>query len=140
MRYVFFGLPVDVAAALYLYDLVDQAFTRETALFKTGATYADLPSTARRTATNSFQIGLGRGITAKLHDIRTAREVSLRGASGRDLVVIKANIVDEEMAALGLSLRARNRSGGRRVLKDAFDQGHAAGLDFEYTQGICATS
>jgi hypothetical protein len=49
---------------------------------------------------------------------------------------LKADIVDAEMAALGLSLRARSRSGGRRLLKDAFEQGHAAGLDFEYTQGI----
>ena len=136
LRYVFFGLPADVAAARYLYDLVDQAFTRETALFKSGETYAALPSGLRRTATNSFQIGLGRGIIAKLHDLRTRREVVLRGSSGRDLVVLKADIVEAEMAALGLSLQSRSRSGGRRLLKDAFDQGHAAGLDFEYTPGI----
>ncbi|RYY10320.1 MAG: DUF2786 domain-containing protein [Alphaproteobacteria bacterium] len=136
LRYVFFGLPADVAAARYLYDLVDQAFTRETALFKSGETYAALPSGLRRTATNSFQIGLGRGIIAKLHDLRTRREVVLRGPSGRDLVVLKADIVEAEMAALGLSLQSRSRSGGRRLLKDAFDQGHAAGLDFEYTPGI----
>lgn len=136
LRYVFFGLPADVAAARYLYDLVDQAFTRETASFKAGETYAELPSAVRRTATNSFQTGLGRGIIAKLHAIRATREVELRRSSGRDLVVLKADIVEAEMAALGLSLRARGRSGGRRLLKDAFDQGHAAGLDFEYTQGI----
>ncbi len=40
------------------------------------------------------------------------------------------------MAALGLSLRARSRSSGPRLLKEAFEQGHVAGLDFEYTQGI----
>lgn len=136
LRYVFFGLPADVTAARYVYDLVDQAFTRETALFKAGGTYAELSSTVRRTATNSFQTGLGRGIIAKLHAIRATREVELRRSSGRDLVVLKADIVKAEMAALGLSLRARGRSGGRRLLKDAFDQGHAAGLDFEYTQGI----
>ena len=136
LRYVFFGLPADVAAARYLYDLVDQAFTRETALFKSGETYVAMPSNLRRTATNSFQIGLGRGIIVNFHDLRTRREVALRGSSGRDLVVLKADIVDAEMSELGLSLRTRSRSGGRRLLKDAFDQGHAAGLDFEYTQGI----
>ena len=136
LRYKFFGLPADVAAARYLYDLVDQAFTRETALFKSGETYVAMPSNLRRTATNSFQIGLGRGIIVNFHDLRTRREVALRGSSGRDLVVLKADIVDAEMSELGLSLRTRSRSGGRRLLKDAFDQGHAAGLDFEYTQGI----
>ena len=136
LRYVFFGLPADVTAARYLYDLVDQAFTRETTLFKAGEIYAELPSAVRRTATNSFQTGLGRGIIAKLHTIRATREVDLRRSSGRDLVVLKADIVEAEMAALGLSLRARGRSGGRRLLKDAFDQGHAAGLEFEYTHGL----
>ena len=95
-----------------------------------------MPGGLRRTATNSFQIGLGRGINVKLHDLRTRREVALRGSSVRDLVILKADIVEAEMAALGLSLRARSRSSGRRLLKDAFEQGHAAGLYFEYTQGI----
>ena len=93
MRYVFFGLPADVAASRYLYDLIDQAFAVETASFRIGATYAELPSRFRRTATNSFQIGLGRGITAKLRALRDARETTLRQSSGRDLVVVKAGIV-----------------------------------------------
>lgn len=135
LRYVFFGLPADVAASRYLYDLIDQAFAGETALFRAGATYSELPVRLRRTATNSFQIGLGRGITAKLQALREARETALR-SSGRDLVVVKAGIVDEELSSLGLTLRARNRSGGRRVLKDAFDQGHTAGLGFTYTPGV----
>ena len=136
LRYVFFGLPADVAAARYLYDLIDQAFAVETASFRAGATYAELPSRFRRTATISFQIGLGRGITAKLQALREAREAALRRSSGRDLVLVKAGIVDEELSSLGLTLRARSRSGGRRVLKDAFDQGHTAGLGFTYTPGI----
>jgi len=31
---------------------------------------------------------------------------------------------------------ARKRSAGRRVLRDAFEQGHEAGLGFEYTPGV----
>ncbi len=136
LRYVFFGLPADVAAARYLYDLIDLAFLGETASFRAGATYAELPSRLRRTATNSFQTGLGQGITAKLQGLREEREAALRRSSGRDLVVVKAGIVDEELSSLGLNLRARSRSGGRRVLKDAFDQGHTAGLGFSYTPGV----
>ncbi len=140
LRYVFFGLPADVAAARYLYELVDQAFARETALFKAGETYAEMPARLRRTATNSFQIGLGRGITAKLQALRAEREAGLRGSSGRDLVVVKAGLVEAELAGLGLSLRTRNRSGGRRVLSEVFDQGHTAGLRFSYTPGIGAAT
>ncbi len=138
LRYVFFGLPADVAAARYLYELVDQAFTREAALFKAGETYAAMPARLRRTATNSFHIGLGRGITAKLQALRAERETELRGSSGRDLVVVKADLVEAELSSLGLNFKPRTRSGRRRVLTEAFDQGHTAGLGFSYTPGIGA--
>jgi len=136
LRYVFFGLPADVAAARYLYELVEQAFETETAQFRAGETYTAAHTRVRRTATNSFQIGLARGITSKLRTLREAREAMLRSASGRDLVVAKAGIVESELAKLGLHLRARKRSAGRRVLRDAFEQGHEAGLGFEYTPGV----
>lgn len=137
LRYVFFGLPADVAAACYLYELVEQAFETEGALFKAGETYRAMPSTLRRTATHSFQHGLAHGIMEKLRILRESRETALRGgASGRDLVVLKAGVVDEEMAALGLRLRARTRSGDRRVLRDVYDHGHQTGLDFDYRPGL----
>jgi hypothetical protein len=136
LRYVFFGLPADVVAARYLYDLVERAFETETARFRAGPDYAGAPSRLRRTLTNSFGIGLARGIVAKLHGLREAREAALRTSSGRDLVVAKADVVEAELAKLGLHLRVRSRSGGRRVLREAFDAGHAAGLGFEYTPGV----
>ncbi len=136
LRYVFFGLPADVAAARYLYELVEQAFETETARFRAGNTYTAAHTKLRRTATNSFQIGLARGITAKLRTQREAREAALRGSSGRDLVVAKAGLVEAELAKLGLQLRVRKSTTGRRVLHDAFEQGHEAGLGFEYTPGV----
>ena len=136
LRYVFFGLPADVVAARYLYDLVELAFETETAAFRAGPTYAEMPSPLRRTATNSFGIGLARGIVAKLHTLRQAREGALRGASGRDLVVAKADVVEAELARLGMQFRARKGPVGRRVLQDAYDEGHEAGLGFEYAPGV----
>ena len=136
LRYVFFGLPADVTAARYLYDLVEHAFETEATRFRAGPSYQEAPSGLRRTLTNSFQIGLGRGITAKLHRLREAREPALRTSTGRDLVVAKADVVDAELAKLGLHLRARSRSTGKRVLRAAFEAGHHAGLGFEYTPGV----
>ena len=136
LRHVFFGLPADVAAARYLYDLVEAAFETETAGFRAGPTYAEMPSNLRRTATNSFGIGLARGIVAKLHTLRQAREGALRSASGRDLVVAKENVVEAELARLGMQFRARKGVSGRRVLQDAYDEGHEAGLGFEYAPGV----
>ena len=81
LRYVSFGLSADVAAARYLYEVVERAVETETAQFRAGKTYASLPTPVRRTATNSFGIGLGRGIAAKLQTLRDAREAVLRGSS-----------------------------------------------------------
>ncbi len=136
LRHVFFGLAADVAAAHYLYELVERAFATETAEFRSGNTYAAMPAPVRRTATNSFGIGFARGIMAKLRSLRDAREAALRSSSGRDLVVAKASIVEAELAKLGLRLRTRKGPTGRRVLQSAFEQGHEAGLGFEYTPGV----
>ena len=136
LRYIFFGLPGDVEAAHYLYDLIERAFETETEQFRAGEIYAETHSRDRRSATNSFQIGLARGIRAKLHELRLAREAAFRSASGRDLVPIKAAVVDDEMAKLGLTLRARSRSSKRYVLTDAFAAGHEAGKRFEYRPGL----
>jgi hypothetical protein len=135
LRYVFFGLRGDVAAARYLYEVVERAFDTETEAFRAGQMYAGMDS-ERRSATNSFQIGLAEGIVGKLKAMRATRDATLRSASGRDLVPVKAAMVDEEMARLGLDFHARGTSGKKRVLTDAYHAGQAAGERFEITPGI----
>lgn len=135
LRYVFFGLRGDVAAAQYLYEMVERAFEIETDAFRASALYAQMAG-ERRSATNSFQIGLGRGISQKLQAMRTERFASRRSATGRDLVPIKAAMVDEEVAKLGLDLRTRETGRRRRVLADAVTAGEAAGQRFEFTPAI----
>lgn len=133
IRYIFFGLPADVQAAVYLYDLIALAFGSETGTYQRGAFYGSLVSGQRRSATNSFQAGLAQGIIGKLESLRRARDSS--GSNGRDLVPIKQAIVDQELERLGLSLQ-RTSSTRRRVIVDAFEAGQEAGKKFEYRQGL----
>jgi hypothetical protein len=135
LRYVFFGLRGDVAAAQYLYEMVERAFETETDAFRMGELYAGMAG-ERRSATNSFQIGLGRGIRAKLDSMRAARAASRHSTSGRDLVPVKAAMVDEELAKLGLNLHARAAGRSRRILTDAFAAGEAAGQKFEFAPAV----
>ena len=135
LRYVFFGLRGDVAAAQYLYEMVERAFDTETDAFRAGALYASMAG-ERRTATNSFQIGLARGICGKLHALREARSATQRSETGRDLVPMKAAVVEDELAKLGMAFRAKGVAKGRRVLTDAFTAGQAAGARFEVTPGV----
>jgi len=136
LRYVFFGLRADVRAALYLHDLVAQAFETETNRFRHGPVYQGTHSSQRAKASNSFQLGMARGIINKLKSIRTDRETALRAGTGRDLVPVKASVVDAEMAKLGLTLRAIGGNARRTVLTEAYQHGQAAGNRFSYAPGI----
>lgn len=137
LHWVFFGLPADVQAAAYLQSLVEQAFETEGNRFRQGAEYRRGRGGRRRALSDSFVLGLSHGIVAKLHALRAEREAALRGASGRDLVLAKAGVVDTELAKLGMRFRSR-RPAERRVNMTAFEQGQAAGERFDMRPGVRA--
>ena len=97
LRYIFFGLPADVLAAVYLHDLIALAFATETSAFQATEIYRSTHSSRRRAATNSFQVGLARGIVRKLDTLRQARDVAGGSTNGRALVPIKESIIDVEI-------------------------------------------
>ena len=138
LRYIFFGLPGDVQAAVYLHDLIVLAFATETRTFQAGEFYGSLESGPRRSATNSFQVGLAQGIIGKLNTLREARNAASGGSSGRALVPVKQSIIEQEMERLGLTLRRLNAT-RRTVIPKAFSAGKTAGEKFEYRPGIEAT-
>jgi hypothetical protein len=136
IRYVFFGLPADVAGARYLYELVERAFATETDLFRRSGLYAGHRSNERRSATQSFQTGLAHGIARKLDELHRRREETMRTETGRDLVPVKEGVVEDELAKLGLRFHARGGGRGRYVLPEAYEAGQEAGERFEYRPGI----
>ncbi len=136
IRYVFFGLPADVAGARYLYELVERTFATETELFKRSELYAGHGSGERRSATSSFQTGLAHGIARKLDALRREREAGIKAETGRDLVPVKAAVIDEELAKLGLHFHVRGGGKGRHLLRDAYEAGQEAGTKFEHRPGI----
>ena len=136
LRHVFFGLPADVEAAHFLYDLIGVTFDTETARFKTGTIYASLETGERRNAVNSFQTGLSHGIGGKLKAMKAERDTSNRTSSGRDLVPLKTSVIDDELAKLGLSFHTTSRGRRKRVLADAYEAGQIAGYLFKVRAGI----
>ncbi|MGD0106272.1 MAG: DUF2786 domain-containing protein [Rhodopila sp.] len=135
LRYIFFGLPADVQASVYLHDLIALAFVTETAAFQAGEFYRSADSGHRRSATNSFQIGLARGINQKLQTLRQSRDVASAGSCGRALVPIKDAMIDDDLERLGLTFH-RRATARRRVLPTAYNAGKEAGERFEYRPGI----
>ena len=122
-------------AAAYLQGLVAQAFETEGNRFRASVEYLRGRGGRRRALSTSFVLGLSHGITAKLQSMRAEREAALRGASGRDMVLAKAGIVEAELAKLGLRFRSR-RAAERRVNMAAFEQGQEVGERFEVRTGV----
>jgi len=126
-RYVFFGLAADVAVAHYLIELIDTAVRAELGRYKTSREYQAFRHQERHLVNASFALGMVGSIADKLTAMKAERDRA-KGVTGRDLVVVKTNVVDAELAKLGVELRqSEGFVPGRMIAPDAYDAGGAAG-------------
>jgi hypothetical protein len=137
IRHIFFGLPADVAGVRYLYERIDEAFETETAAFKRSELYDAHPSAQRRSATTSFQAGLGHGICTKLNRLKAERDATFRVSGGRDLVPVKQNVIEDEFAALGMRLKVL-QTGRKNLLAKAYKTGRFTGENLEWEDRLAA--
>ena len=124
-RYVFFGLRSDIEVAHYLTELIDSAVRSELGRYKTTADYRRFRHQERHLANASFALGMVASIADKLTAMKARRDQANTGA-GRDLVVLKASVVDAELDKLKLTMTTVRRP-TRRVSPVAYDAGDAAG-------------
>lgn len=124
-RYVFFGLRSDIEAAHYLTELVDTAVRTELGRYKTTPDYRRFRHQERHMANASFTMGMVASIADKLTAMKAGRDEA-NNRTGRDLVVLKAAVVDTEIEKLGLKLRMVPRA-SRMVSPMAYEAGGAAG-------------
>lgn len=83
-------------------------------------------------ANASFTLGMVASIADKLTAMKARRDQANNGA-GRDLVVLKASVVDAELDKLGLKLTTVRRP-TRMVSPTAYDAGGTAGAFFAIPQ------
>jgi len=133
-RYVFFGLRSDVEAAHCLTELIDIAVRSELGRYKTSADYQRFRHQERHMANASFTLGMIASISAKLTAMKARRDQANTGA-GRDLVVLKASVVDAELDKLDLKLKTVRRA-TRMVSPEAYDAGGAAGAALALSRAI----
>ena len=126
-----FGLKTDVEAARFLHDLIAVTFDTESETFRRGAVYQSLRGGHRRTALNSFQVGLASGISGKLAGLKAARQSNDAQSSGFDLVGVKHSVLDDEIDRLGLNFTTRTATSRRYVHSEAYHAGKIAGALFE---------
>src|SRR5438874_12744561 len=127
-RYVFFGLRSDIEVAHYLTELIDNAVRSELGRYKNSAAYRRFRHQDRHVANSSFTLGMVASIADKLTAMKRQRD-AVKNGTGRDLVILKASVVDAELERLDLKLRTvhratrmvaasglRSRRGGGRVV------------------------
>lgn len=136
-RYVFFGLSSDIEVAHYLTELIDSAVRAELGRYKTTSDYQRFRHQERHMANASFALGMVASIADKLAAMKAGRDEA-NNRTGRDLVVLKAAVVDSELEKLGLALRTVPRA-GRMVSPMAYEAGEVAGTSFAINPGIRKT-
>ena len=132
IRHIFFGLPTDVAGARYLYEKIEEAFETETAQFKRSELYDQHPSSKRRSAATSFQAELAHGIRSKLSRFKAERAAASRASGGRDLVPVKRDVIEDELAAMGLA----GERAGRTSWAMAYKKGRVTGENLEWEEKL----
>ncbi len=136
-RYVFFGLRSDVEVAHYLTELVDNAVRSELGRYKISAGYRGFRHQDRHVANSSFALGMVVSIADKLTAMKTERD-AVNNGTGRDLVVLKASVVDAELQKLDLKLRTAPRA-TRMVSPTAYEAGGLAGASLPINPAIRGT-
>jgi hypothetical protein len=125
-RYVFFGLRSDIEVAHYLTELIDNAVRSELGHYKNSAGYRRFRHQDRHVANSSFTLGMVASIADKLTAMKRERD-AVKNGTGRDLVVLKASVVDAELARLDLKLRTV--AGPTRIVSPAaYEAGETVGV------------
>jgi len=136
-RYVFFGLRSDIEVAHYLTELIDNAVRSELGRYKNSAAYRRFRHQDRHVANSSFTLGMVASIADKLTAMKRERD-AVNNGTGRDLVVLKASVVDAELEKLDLKLRTVCRA-TRMVSPTAYEAGETAGASLAINPGIRGT-
>lgn len=129
VRFVFFGLPADVDAAIYLTELIDHTIRAELGRFKISAAYKDFRHADRHLANASFALGMAASIADRLTAMKSERRVG----SGREIIVLKTSLVDAELKTMNMQLR-EVASAPRMIVPDAYDAGETAGVEAAITR------
>jgi hypothetical protein len=126
-RYAFFGEEHDLELVEYLFKVILAAIDTEAKRFKFSEAYHNA-SGSRKSAYVSFQKGMALRIADRLLEIKKQNDAELESAksTGRALMVLKNQLMEQEFDKEGIKLRSTYYSGGIKDV-DAYFKGIAAG-------------
>lgn len=124
---VFFGMPADAEVATYMMRVVEGAMDRSWKEFKHHPDYPHYETSQRVRAT--FMSAMASRINARLREMRLARHTeTLQTTTGQSLVLVKTQIVNEQLAAANIKLsRGKTETRKMAASASAVSAGQAAG-------------
>lgn len=134
-----FGRETDVALANYLLNLCATAFVHEWRAFakqyrqETGQTVAQKPGNTKR----AFELGMGSRLSQRFKEMKAARNTQMdpnSNRTGKDLVLVKNAVVDEEFAKRYKTKETKSRSGKTDI--SAYLAGVSAGNRVSINPGV----
>ena len=130
--WAFFGQEDDLELIKYLYHVIRSAMDYESEEFKSEEEWVIACNAgARRSATVSFQHGMAARIAQRLKEIKQANDkemVERRETTGRALIVLKKQLVEDEYAKTGIERTLRTVQTSRSIRNySAYGQGRDAG-------------
>lgn len=133
-HYYFFGLPVDVEIAQYLMKLIHNCMEKSIREFKESGGYEKYRH--GKTARDSFLKGMACTISMRLQIMTAERRANMQKSTGRDLVVVKDQLVTEEFNKANIRVRDVKNPGIKVGAMSAFQHGSEAGSKVNLTTGI----
>lgn len=130
IRYVFFGMSASVEMATSIYEVIAAA------LQSGWEDYARRQRFIRHSQDEkgSFLFGMAISLADKLISSKHERDDATLRATGRDLVVVRKDVVESEFSKLNMAFR-QGRASGKKVSAEAFDAGHSAGKALDIAFG-----
>jgi len=130
IRYVFFGMSASVEMAQSIYEVIAAA------LQSGWEDYARRQRFIRHSQDEkgSFLFGMAISLADKLIISKHERDGATLRATGRDLVVVRKDVVEAEFSKLNMAFR-QGRASGKKVSAEAFDAGHSAGKALDIAFG-----
>ena len=133
-KYVFFGMSTDVEIAKYSMQLIYNCMKAEAKEFKKDGAY--LFAKSKISARDSFLKGMALSISKRLDDLTLERKKTTTASSGRDLVVVKDQLVDAEYAKIKPATLVTENRKVSIGMPTALDVGIARGKQVNLTTGI----
>jgi hypothetical protein len=135
ISYKYFGLESDVMIAEYVTKVVDWALIYGGEDYKSSDVYSQAPKGQRAKILLDFRIAMAHRISAKLLEMK-ADQRKANQSTGRDLVIVKSEIITEEFAKLNMRLKKPKSKGHKFSNSDAYRAGAEAGDRFQLNAGV----